>query len=91
MNHGVRSNYFVVVVLPSRQIKRVVRLAACNFERCVFETIIFRCKIRLRRIHTITLHQINYKNNDLIDSKIKIRAEVQSIGNVQSVRGLRLT
>ena len=26
----------VVVVLPSRQIKRVVRMTACNYERCVF-------------------------------------------------------
>ena len=33
------TNYFVVVVLPSRQIKRVVRLTACNYERCVFMTI----------------------------------------------------
>ena len=33
------TNYFVVVVLPSRQIKRVVRLTACNYERCVFVTI----------------------------------------------------
>ena len=32
------TNYFVVV-LPSRQIKRVVRLTACNYERCVFATI----------------------------------------------------
>ena len=35
-------NYFVVVVLPSRQIKPVVRLAACNYERCVFVTIFSR-------------------------------------------------
>ena len=33
------TNYFVVVVLPSRQIKRVVRLTACNYERCVSATI----------------------------------------------------
>ena len=29
------TNYFAVV-LPSRQNKRVVRLTACNYERCVF-------------------------------------------------------
>ena len=28
------TNYFVVVIIPSRQIKRVVRLTACNYERC---------------------------------------------------------
>ena len=33
------TNYFVVVVLPSRQIKRVVRLTACDYERCVSVTI----------------------------------------------------
>ena len=33
------TNYFVVVALPSRQIKRVVRLMACNYERCVSVTI----------------------------------------------------
>ena len=33
------TNYFVVVVLPSRQIKRVARPAAYNYERCVFVTI----------------------------------------------------
>ena len=33
------TNYFVVVVLPSRQITRVVRLTACNYERCVSVTI----------------------------------------------------
>ena len=27
----MQTNYFVVVVLPSRQIKRVVRLTACNY------------------------------------------------------------
>ena len=34
------TNYFVVVVLPSQQIKRVARLTACNYERCVFVTIV---------------------------------------------------
>ena len=28
------TNYFVVI-LPSRQIKRIVRLTTCNYERCV--------------------------------------------------------
>ena len=40
-------NYFVVVVLPSRQTKRVARLMACNYERCVIVCIcddIFRMK-----------------------------------------------
>ena len=32
------TNYFVIV-LPSRQIKQVIRLTACNYERCVFVTI----------------------------------------------------
>ena len=40
------TNYFVVV-LPSRQIKRVVRLTACNYKRCVFVTIFSGLKIRL--------------------------------------------
>ena len=34
-----RTNYVVFIVLPSPQIKRVVRLMACNYERCVFVTI----------------------------------------------------
>ena len=33
------TNYVVVVVLPSGQIKRVARLTACNYECCVFVTI----------------------------------------------------
>ena len=33
------TNYFVVVVLPSQQFKRVVRLTACNYGSCVFVTI----------------------------------------------------
>ena len=33
------TNYFAVVVLPSRHMKQVVRLTACNYERCVFVTI----------------------------------------------------
>ena len=33
------TTYFVVLVLPSRQIKRVVRLTAYNYECCVFVTI----------------------------------------------------
>ena len=37
------TNYFVVV-LPSRQIKRVVRLTACNYKRCVSVTIFSRMK-----------------------------------------------
>ena len=44
------TNYFVVVVLPSRQIKWVVRLMDCNYERCVFVTIFSGWKIRLRRL-----------------------------------------
>ena len=55
------TNYFVVVVLPSRQIKRVVRLTACNYERCVSVTIFFERKIRLRRLQTIPLDKINEK------------------------------
>ena len=35
------TNYFVVVVLPSRQIKRIFMLTACNYKRCVFVTIFF--------------------------------------------------
>ena len=60
MNHVVRSNatYFVIVVLPSRQIKRVVRLTACNCERCVFVTIFSGLKIRLHRLQMITLDQL---------------------------------
>ena len=50
------TNYFVVVVLPNRQIKRVGRLTACNYERCVFMTIFSRRKIRLR----------TYKRNHLM-------------------------
>ena len=39
------TNYFVIVVSQSPQIKRVVRLTACNYERCVLEMIIiFRMK-----------------------------------------------
>ena len=33
------TDYFVVVVLPSQQIKQVVRLTACTYERCVSVTI----------------------------------------------------
>ena len=33
------TNYVVVVVLPSRQIKRVIRLTAYNYEHCVSMTI----------------------------------------------------
>ena len=53
------TNYFVVVVLPSRQIRRVVRLTACNYGRCVFVTIFSGWKTRLRidykRYHLIKL------------------------------------
>ena len=35
----VPTNHFVVAILPSRQIKRVVRLTTCNYGRCVFVTI----------------------------------------------------
>ena len=52
------TNYFVVVVLPCRQIKRVVRLTACNYERCVFLTIFSWWKIRLRRLQTIPLNKV---------------------------------
>ena len=51
----------IVVVLPSRQIKRVVRLMACNYECCVFVTIFSGLKIRLRRLQTIPLDKINEK------------------------------
>ena len=53
------TNYCVVVVLPSRQIKRVVRLTACTYERCVSVTIFSGCKIRIRRLQTIPLDKIN--------------------------------
>ena len=53
------TNYFVVVVFPSRQIKSVVRLTACNYERCVSVTIFSGLKIRLRRLQTI--YKINKK------------------------------
>ena len=33
------TNYFVVVVLSSPQLKRVIKLTACNYELCVFVTI----------------------------------------------------
>ena len=32
----MQAKYFVVVALPSRHIKRVVKLTACNYERCVY-------------------------------------------------------
>ena len=37
-------NYLVVVVLPSRQIKRVARPTVCNYERCVICDVIFRMR-----------------------------------------------
>ena len=52
------TNYFVVVILPSRQIKRVVRLTACNYERCVSVAIFSGWKIRLRRLQIITLDKL---------------------------------
>ena len=55
------TNYFVAVVLPSWQIKRVVRLTVCNYEPCVFVTIFSGWKIRLRRLQTIPLEQIYLK------------------------------
>ena len=51
-------NYFVVVVLPSRKIKRVARLTTYNYERCVFVTILYGCKIRPRRSQMITLDKV---------------------------------
>ena len=51
------TNYFVVV-LPSQQIKRVVRLTACNYERCVFVTIFSDEKygsVYYKRYHLIKL------------------------------------
>ena len=53
------TNYSVVIVLPSRQTKRVVRLTACNYERCVFVTIFSGLKIRLLRLQTVPLDKIN--------------------------------
>ena len=53
------TNYLVVVVLLSRQIKPVVRPTACNYERCVFVTIFSGIKIRFRRLQTIPLDKIN--------------------------------
>ena len=55
------TNYFVVVVLPSRQIKPAVRLTACNYERCVSVTIFSGRKILLCRLQTIPLDKINQK------------------------------
>ena len=52
------TNYFVVVVLPSRKINRVAKLMACNYQRCVFVTIFSGCKIRLRRLQMITLDKL---------------------------------
>ena len=57
----MRLHYFVVVVLPSRQIKRVARPTACNYERCVFVTIFSGFKIRLRRLQIITLDKLIIK------------------------------
>ena len=37
----IRPNYFVVVVLPSRQVKRVARPVASNHERCIFVIYLF--------------------------------------------------
>ena len=88
------TNYFVVVVLPSRQIKRVARLAASNYERCVFVTIFSGYKMRIRGSQIITIDELITKKNgcsDLIDSKIKIRAEIHFTGIYQTVRGLRPT
>ena len=49
------TNYFVV--LPSRQIKRIVRVTACNYERYVFCDDIFRMKkygsVDCKRYHLI--------------------------------------
>ena len=42
----LRPNYFVVVLLPSRQIKWVARPTACNYECCVFSG----WEIRLHRL-----------------------------------------
>ena len=44
------TNYFVVVVLPSRKIKRVARLTACNYERCVMVTIFSPLDLALARV-----------------------------------------
>ena len=78
MNHVVRSNYFVVVLLPSRQILNELRLVIMNavylwryFQNEKYGSILYRSQIKLIK-----------KNDwsDLIDSKIKIRAEIQSTG-----------
>ena len=77
------TNYFVVVVLPNRQIKRVARLAAYCYERCVLVTIFSGCKIQLRRLQMITLDKLRKNGrSDLIDSKMNIRAEIHSIAYI---------
>ena len=54
----IRPNYFVMVVLPSRQIKRVARPTACNYERCVFVTVFPGLEIQLHRLQIITLDKL---------------------------------
>ena len=54
----MRPNYFVLVLLPSRQINRVARPTVCNYERCVFVTLFFGWAIRLHRLQNITVEKI---------------------------------
>ena len=53
-------NYFVVVLLPSRQIKRVARPTACNYERYAFEALFFGEHDQSMRGVTVTLNCIFY-------------------------------
>ena len=86
----MRLNYFVVVVLSIRQIKRVARLMACNYERCVFVMIFSGLKIRLR-LQIITLDKWIKKQwlkrfNRFKDQNMRQYLPV----HIKSVRGLWL-
>ena len=76
----MRPNYSVVVLLPSRQIKRVATLRACNYDCCVSFTGEKNGPIDLK--NNITLDKLIRKNgwSDLFDYKIKIRADIQYTG-----------
>ena len=89
----MRLNYFVVDVLPSRQIKRVARLPACNYDRCVFVTIFSGCKIRLRRLQIITFDKSIKRTAEAIQSiqRSKYAPRFTIPVYISPVRGLRLT
>ena len=99
MNHAcvrMRPNYFVVDVLPSRQIKRVARPTGRNYERCVFVTFFPDEKYGSvdYELYIVTLDKLIKKErpkpfNRFKDQNTRRDSLYRHID--QSLRGLRLT